>query len=65
MNWIPCSERLPSVCENVLVFNGSDIYTAYLSKYSMRWMCRCNCDDGSYVDSVTHWMLLPLPPEVI
>jgi hypothetical protein len=63
MRWIAVKERLPPECENVLVYDGNDIYTAYLSKYSRCWMCRCNCDDGSYVDSVTHWMPLPRPPQ--
>lgn len=64
MEWISVKEDLPKVCENVLLIdNVKDIYIGFLSEYSHEFMCFCNCREGSYINTVTHWM--PLPPKII
>lgn len=58
--WIPCSERLPEVDEDVLVFcDGVCMIGSMFSDGS--WMI-----DGQFCyskDDVTHWMSKPEPPK--
>lgn len=50
--WIPCSERLPEVGVEVLVYSESDGEAVdYYGGEFFRW------------PDVTHWMPLPEPPE--
>lgn len=61
--WIPCSERLPKECEDVLVFDslGNTTFTGHYNKYD-GW----DVDGFSalvYDFNITHWMPLPEPPE--
>ena len=60
--WIPCSERLPKVGENVLF--TTDIYGGYVAEGDRRadgkwWQYRWNALLQN--DEVTAWMPLPKP----
>ena len=60
--WIPCSERLPKVGENVLF--TTDIYGGYVAEGNIRadgkwWQYRWNSLLQN--DEVTAWMPLPTP----
>ena len=62
MKWIPCSERLPNVGENVLF--TTDIYGGYVAEGDRRadgkwWQYRWNSLLQN--DEVTAWMPLPKP----
>ena len=62
--WIPCSERLPKVGENVLF--TTDIYGGYVAEGDRRadgkwWQYRWNALLQN--DEVTAWMPLPKPYE--
>ena len=63
--WIPCSERLPDICEPVLVtmkmqIGGRFIATARRNEEEM-WE---SAWDGDIIDcKATHWMPLPEPPK--
>ena len=75
MKWIPCSERLPELDVSVLVYFAHDFssymevaalteFGAYLRYQGeaaklMWWSGEIPSD----LDSVTHWMPLPEPPE--
>lgn len=48
--WIPCSERLPEVIEQVLC------YAPYYHSIEVRWA-------DQFGEAVTHWQPLPTPPE--
>ncbi len=72
MNWIKCSDRLPSEYKDVLVFctdhDSKDkvIMMAFYQPKSQSW-------DSDYTEGifdldemeVTHWTPLPLPPSEI
>ena len=54
--WIPVSDRFPECGDEYLVASGSTVKTAYLDGDN-DWI------DGVYIlKYVTHWMLLPEPP---
>lgn len=63
--WIPVSERLPDISERVLIFcpllEPDEIIGSTLAANGI-W----ECDDGQILGETepTHWMPLPLPPEV-
>lgn len=65
--WIPCSERLPSNSDDVLItIKGNDFVSsgAYAGYYSNRWWYMC--EDGEVTDvpilaDVLAWMPLPKP----
>ena len=64
--WIPCSERLPEVDTDVIVFYSSwrdkTIQVAHLNYDKLTF----ELSDGEYhfpASAVTHWMPLPEPPE--
>lgn len=64
--WIPCSEMLPEIDRDVLVYypywKDNPIQVAHLEYESMYF----ELSDGEYnlpVNAVTHWMHLPERPE--
>ena len=59
--WIPVSERLPGFgIERVLVMTNGDHIMGYPKMDTDRYL---NGRWVRYGDNVTHWMLLPEPPE--
>lgn len=60
--WISVKDKLPDELEEVLVFDGNAISTAYISWYEYdktpRWQ-----SDGSLSFTATHWMPLPNLPD--
>ena len=59
--WIPCSERLPEICETAN-------YLAYLPSYGAAYVVAYYPDLGEWICgglpvTVTHWMPLPEPPK--
>lgn len=67
MEWISVKDRLPSIGENVLVYDERfiDISIGYISdflNYRKTWIVDCG---ESVSDTVTHWMPLPEPPKEV
>ena len=54
MEWISVEDRLPDEYERVLTFNPK---YQNLRVELIRWFI------GDEYDGITHWMLLPKPPE--
>lgn len=75
--WIPVTERLPELCQNVLVSDGKGSGEGWRDRYDWHDQNREDvvytspqprdfwCIPGCKVDEdhVTHWMPLPEPPE--
>lgn len=60
-SWIPCSERMPEDYANVLAYNyGDGVLIANYSHCLREWMETFECYP---LNSVTHWMPLPEPPQ--
>jgi len=64
-NWIPCSERIPEVYKNVLIYyarwEDNPIQVAHIQGDGLCW----EFSDGEFypaMKDVTHWMPLPNPP---
>ena len=65
--WIPVTERLPKISEDVIVFAYGDMIRIWslerlhYTTADVYW----ECEDGSHeeVDVATHWMPLPQPPK--
>ena len=58
--WIPVTERLPSIDETILVYDG-DVDTGIFYKGAFQ-----RFDENGYpfeISGVTHWMPLPQPPK--
>ena len=58
--WIPVTERLPSIDETILVYDG-DVGTGIFYKGAFQTF-----DENGYpfeISGVTHWMPLPQPPK--
>ena len=58
--WIPVTERLPSIDETILVYDG-DVDTGIFYKGAFQTF-----DENGYpfeISGVTHWMPLPQPPK--
>jgi Protein of unknown function (DUF551) len=65
--WISVKDRLPKDDEVVLVYlDEKDTYydtRCTTAKYDgIRWVTDHFCE-SSYIENVTHWMPLPLPPK--
>jgi len=63
-NWIRCSERMPEICDDVLVrvINPSETLMAYLSHSGN--FCYDRDGEGEEITcEATHWMPLPEPPK--
>jgi hypothetical protein len=73
MDWIKCSERLPDVPDDYLIYTNEKLkYVAswgkiWESKNYFQWVIRCECCNAEDClltqDMVTHWMPLPTPPK--
>jgi hypothetical protein len=59
--WIPCSERVPDVWDEVLALTAAGRVHGGYRSYDGRW-CLNHIDIPG--DEVTHWRPLPEPPEV-
>ncbi|HAB1162269.1 TPA_asm: DUF551 domain-containing protein [Salmonella enterica subsp. enterica serovar Enteritidis] len=56
-----CSERTPDYSYDVLVTDGRHVEVKWWD--GDEWDCLVMRDSGICSDDVTHWMLLPEPPE--
>lgn len=61
--WISVKDRLPEVRLIVLAYAAptNGIHFAFRERGSENFV---DCDSGYYLNTVTHWMPLPKPPEV-
>jgi len=59
-NWISVKENLPDKYKLVLVFTTDYIFIAHLG-YTKKWVCT---DAPVNINNITHWMELPLRPEI-
>lgn len=59
--WIKCSERMPEVMKDVLLFDRGNMTVGWLEmgerKFYFTWGGRCS------MSGISHWMPLPEPPE--
>lgn len=57
--WIPVSERLPEDLEDVLVYDGVDMFVAWYDKRKLDW----RSTDANYdrTTSIVAWQPLPQP----
>lgn len=61
-NWISVKDKLPEKDVVVLaIAKSGDMYTARLM-YNF-FHVECECQEGTYIHDVTHWMPLPEPPK--
>lgn len=59
--WIPCSERLPEDCNDVLVTDGTDCAVAYWRTDAQAWDDWLHGWCDLYGLEVVAWMPLPAP----
>jgi len=58
--WINIKARLPKINERVLIYSSDlEQYTGMLN-WNKEWQSDSCCDPD--IENVTHWMLLPEPP---
>ena len=68
--WIPVTERLPSLHDDVLLYFKEDdnMAAGYLDDVDEDRTMWCAYSDGGYYTDCdyepTHWMTLPEPPEI-
>ena len=60
-NWIDVKEKMPSFDTRVLICRNGEVDSAYIDGYYKKWMY----DAMSFIqsDAVTHWSILPSPPQ--
>ena len=58
--WIPVTERLPEICEEVLATDKTDIFCAWIDSNG-EWASASFDYDKNF--PVTHWMPLPKLPK--
>ena len=74
MKWIRCSDRLPEINQQILVYLGNgplegEIFRAAFIHYEVgpinRFIIEQSCCSGgrAYHNEITHWMPLPGAPE--
>lgn len=61
--WIPVTERLPTVGEDVLVFDTRENWCCFARLYPDRTWTALGFDWPLDLNEVTHWMPLPTPPK--
>lgn len=59
MEWVLIKEILPEQGEDVLLFDGGQIYFGYYSEISEKFIVG---DDKVNISDFTHWMKLPAFP---
>jgi len=62
-NWIPIEERLPEAWENVMIYDGYDIFTGRISKRRNGALSVTYITGHTNNNGATHWMPLPEPPK--
>ncbi len=69
MKWISIDERLPEIDENVILYDGTEVFCGTHHKNNMKESYFGNqcCDGVCYgwyeKDPITHWMPLPEVPK--
>ena len=63
MEWINVKDRLPEDLEDILFFDGKDIFKGHISKSYMDEFHTWVSVSGNGIYDVTHWMPLPEPPQ--
>ncbi|EMB5522407.1 DUF551 domain-containing protein, partial [Escherichia coli] len=64
--WISCSERMPEETGDIIVVSDGIVMSGI--SYSRRdgfYIAALEYDDDEPIDGVTHWMLLPEPPQEV
>lgn len=62
MNWIKVSERFPEIGQQVLVYSGEN--PEYDPIYIEYRMCDDYWSQQGLFTKITHWMPLPVKPEI-
>lgn len=66
MQWIKCSDHLPDVDQNVLIWDGDCIYGGFKTEFlgQERWAINSKCHYYTYrLKEFTHWMEMPEGPK--
>jgi len=65
MEWIKCSERLPTKFEYIgCVSDGKNVWTdIYYDTARKVWITENGIESFEDVENITHWMLLADPPK--
>ncbi|MGP0829639.1 DUF551 domain-containing protein, partial [Escherichia coli] len=64
--WISCSERMPEETGDIIVVSDGIVMSGI--SYSRRdgfYIAALEYDDDEPIGGVTHWMLLPEPPQEV
>ncbi|ELO4292094.1 DUF551 domain-containing protein [Escherichia coli] len=62
--WVACSERMPEVGDDIIVFSDEIVMSGIsYSKKKGFYIQALEYDDDEPVDNVTHWMPLPAAPQ--
>jgi uncharacterized protein DUF551 len=60
--WIDVNIQMPEKEQQVLIYGDDDIFTGQWS--GTWWHINCRCREGSAPYKVSHWAMLPQPPEI-
>ncbi|EPG6560371.1 DUF551 domain-containing protein [Morganella morganii] len=63
MKWIKCSERMPEDETTVLVFGNGITWIADVDHGGRFYPDEFTFERTILADEITHWMMLPQPPE--
>lgn len=61
MNWINAADNLPALRKRVLVTDGQLVSIAWINDYRKGWEGWVTLDT-EYLDTITMWSELPIPP---